>query len=119
MSMAKDVEDQIQILRQEFSDISRKMESIMKKYEKLDKQYNKLYEKSRKYYFKCKKCDNQFETLKDLQEHKTEGCDRQFCCEHCDEVLNDKNELRNHIEDVHKGFECEECGSVFKFESYL
>jgi thiol-disulfide isomerase/thioredoxin len=66
-----------------------------------------------KYWISCPNCKKYFPTKKSLMIHKTNTC---LDCEHCNKVLNSRNERRNHIEQNHleEVTKCSACDKKFQ-----
>ena len=95
-----------------------KIDSLVKNYENLGKRYRKISNK--KNAFKCKKCDEEFETVKELKDHKLEktSCQGTFKCEECDACYNVKERLEEHMK-IHVKYPCDDCDKIFNYEATL
>ena len=85
----KELEIEFKTLSTEFKDLKTLTEKLYKKYEKLENKYEKCLSRKEKASFKCKICDEECDTVKDLQEHKTEkhANVEVFKCEDCEKSL--------------------------------
>ena len=108
----KDFEKVFQNLKTEFTDLHTKIEGIISKYEGLEK----LLENEKKgSFFKCRKCKENFDSLKELLKHKKKkkSCvDDEFKCEKCDKSYKSENDLIIHKQ-THGNFECDKCECKF------
>ena len=59
-----------------------------------------------------------FESVSDLKQHKTDGCQGDFQCEECDQQFQQEAQLEKH-KVIHKKFECDDCDKKFKNEGTL
>ena len=68
------IEDEFNNLKKEFVGIQNMIKNLLEKHGDLENKYVKFIQKQRKVNFKCRSCGDKFEVLKDLKEHKENGC---------------------------------------------
>ena len=68
--------------------------------------------------FKCKKCDHQYQSKTNLNDHIKTQHPRAITCERCDMVFDENCSYEKHMttHDVEKEFKCDECGHKFHLE---
>lgn len=112
----KDLEKVFLNLKTEFTALHAKIEGIIKKYEVLEKQL----ESQKKGLFKCRKCKENFDSLKGLQKHKNdaESCVDGFKCDRCDKSYTTENDLTEH-QLTHGNFKCEKCENKYDITGQL
>ena len=112
----KDIETVFLSLNTMFEDLKGKIDGLTNKYEDLEKQLKKQKKSS----FKCNTCSKKFESVKDLQKHKTEeaACQAKFKCDECEKTFKTEKQLSVHSK-KHEKFPCEECDCEFNFEGLL
>ena len=117
----KELELEFKSLKEVFTDVIVKIDNLVERYENLEKRYEKCLSRKKKASFKCKKCTEEFESLKDLQKHKEENnsCQGKYQCEECDKSFKSESGLEVHMNKEHVAYECNECGKVFDFEAVL
>ena len=118
--VSKKLETEFTNLKKEFVGLQDLIKNLLKKHENLEKKYEKFIQKQKKNNFKCKKCGDKFELLKNLQDHKEEGCSNDnYQCTECEKYFKDEDKLQKHTEKLHVKFECDECDKVFRYEAVL
>ena len=116
----KKLETEFNNLKKEFVGLQNLIKNLLDKHENLEKKYDKFIQKQKKNNFKCRKCGDNFEKLKNLQDHKEKGYSNdKYKCDECEKYFNDENKLQNHTERMHLKFECDECDKVFRYEAVL
>ena len=116
----KDLEAEFKHLATEFKELKELTEKLFKKYETLENKYEKCLKNKANPSFICRLCDQECDSVKDLQEHKIEqhSTDGEFKCDECEKLFNSKNQLEKH-EKIHEKFECEYCDKIFNYEGVL
>ena len=104
----KVLEKEFVILKTEFTELKSKIDELINKYSNLEKKYEKSILKQKKANFKCKRCGMKLENLKELKNHKGSNncCVETFQCEECDKSFLNEGKLDEHVERIHKKYEC-------------
>ena len=111
-------------LKKEFIGLQNLIQDLLDKHSDLEKRYEqaeqKFFQKQRKSNFKCRGCGDKFDILKNLKDHKEEGCSSdKIKCDECDKYFKDDDKLEDHKKKKHNKFECDECDKEFRFEVVL
>ena len=118
--VSKKLETEFTNLKKEFVGLQDLIKNLLNKHENLDKKYEKFIQKQKKNNFKCKKCGDKFELLKNLQDHKEEGCSNDnYQCTECEKYFKDEDKLQKHTEKLHVKFECDECAKFLDLKQFL
>ena len=86
----KDLESENTLLKQEIDNLKNKLVEISEKYENLQTKGKPTTFVKRNKILRCEKCDQNFESLTDLKDHKDEhrvNSDT-FICDPCDKEFN-------------------------------
>ena len=116
----KDLETEFKHLANEFKELKELTEKLFKKYEILENKYKKCLKSKANASFICRICDQECESVKDLQEHKKaeHSTDGEYKCDECEQLFNSMHQLEKH-EKSHEKFECEDCDKIFSYEGLL
>ena len=107
-------------LKKEFIGLQTLIQNLLDKHGDLEKKYEKFLRKQKKNNFKCRNCGDGLESLRELKNHKEEGCSSsEFKCDECEKCFKDENILQDHTEKMHVKYDCDECDKVFKYEAVL
>ena len=107
-------------LNKEFIGLQNLIQDLLDKHSDLEKRYEKFIHKQRKSNFKCRGCGDKFDILKNIKDHKDEGCSSdKIKCDECDKYFKDDDKLEDHKKKKHSEFECDECDKEFRFEVLL
>ena len=118
---AKNLEVEFSSLKNQVTDLILKIDSLVDKYVALEKKYEKCVSKKKKANFRCHDCGEDFETVKELQNHKKEHNSDlgYFQCDECDKCFKEESQLEEHVSKKHKKHECDDCDKVFDYEGTL
>ena len=112
----KDLESENTLLKQENDNLKNKLVEIYEKYENLQTKGKPTTFVKRNKILRCEKCDQNFESLTDLKDHKDEhrvNSDT-FKCDQCDKEFDEEWKLCAHLKN-HKKYSCDQCSKTFSY----
>ena len=109
----KDLEKEITYLQNGFHDLKIDFDTLSVKYETLEAKYNQSMPKL---IFKCNLCDKDFETNKDIKEHRRSqhASDGKFTCDECNKLFDEEWKLNAHIRKFTHGTSVRNLSNIVK-----
>ena len=81
----KKLETEFINLKKEFLELQAMIQNLLDTHVDLEKRYDKFIQKQRKNNFRYRHCGDKFESVRELKNHKEEGCSNSdFKCDECE-----------------------------------
>ena len=116
----KDLSAEFSLMKEEHNNLKTKYDTLAAKYETLEIKYEECCNKKIRI-FKCNKCDEEFETLNDLNRHKKNHQAPSyeiFECDQCKQCFDKEWKLSAHLRS-HKKYACNKCDKTFKWQEVM
>ena len=109
----KKLETEFINLKKEFKGLQTLIQNLLDKHGDLERKHKKFLQKRNK--IKCRNCGDRLQSLRELKNHKKEGCSSsEFNRDECEECYKDENKLQDYTEKMHVKYDWDNCHTVFK-----